>query len=105
MFKKMLYGDISVYYLILMIFVFVDVCVCGVCVWSVCVCVCMCVCLCVCVCVCVCVFQLFISPKRINRFSSGKAYSLRLAGKQRYPNEFEFIHFLLFYNQKVVLNF
>ena len=26
MFKKMLYGDICVYYLILMIFVFVDVC-------------------------------------------------------------------------------
>ena len=27
MFKKMLYGDICVYYLILMIFVFVDMCV------------------------------------------------------------------------------
>ena len=61
MFKKMLYVDICVYYLILMIFVFVDVCMC--------------------VCVCVCIFQIFISPKRINRFSSGKAYSLRLAGK------------------------
>ena len=39
MFKKMLHGDICVYYLILMIFVFVDVCMC------VCVCVCMCVCI------------------------------------------------------------
>ena len=52
MFKKMLYGDICVYYFILMIFVFVDVCVRA--------CVCACVCAraraCVCVCVCVCVY-------------------------------------------------
>ena len=46
MFKKMLYGDICVYYLILMIFVFVDVCVC------VCVCVCACVRACARACVC-----------------------------------------------------
>ena len=45
----------------------------------------------VCVCVCVFVLKLFISPERINRFSSGKAYSLHLAGKERYPDRFEFL--------------
>ena len=47
MFKKMLYGNICVYYLILMIFVSVYVCRC--------VCMYVCVCVCVCECVSVCV--------------------------------------------------
>ena len=46
-----------------------------------CVCVCACASVCVGVRVRVRVFQLFICPKRINRFSSSKAYCLRLAGK------------------------
>ena len=51
-----------------------------------------CVCVRACVRACVCMHKLFISsPKRINRFSSGKVYSLRLAEKQRYPDGLEFL--------------
>ena len=40
----------------------------------------------------VCMPKLFISsPKRINRISSGKAYSVRLAEKQRLPDGLEFL--------------
>ena len=50
------------------------------------------VCMCACVRERVCMLKLFISsPKRINRFSSGKAYSLHLAEKKRYPDGLEFL--------------
>ena len=50
-----------------------------------------CVCVRACMRASVCVLKLFISPNRINRFSSGKAYSLRLAEKKKYPDGLEFL--------------